>query len=101
MRKYLPDTRTDPSDWKSGKTLDEIARLKADGKFLDLIQWRAHRSYPVGMADDGYVLEFRNGDAGREMFSSNSDKSHISPSTCGMKRRLTTRGQFHTLPHSS
>lgn len=79
VRKYLPDTRTDPSDWKSGKTLDEIARLKADGKFLDLIQWRAHRSYPVGMADDGYVLEFRNGDAGREMFSSNSDKSTHQP----------------------
>lgn len=79
VRKYLPDTRTDPSDWKTGKTLEEIARLKADGKFVDLIQWRAHRSYPVGMADDGYVLEFRNGDAGKDMFSSNSDKSTQQP----------------------
>ena len=53
VRKYLPKTRTDPSDWKTGKTVDEIAKIKAAGGFVDLIQWRAHRSHPVGMADDG------------------------------------------------
>jgi hypothetical protein len=77
VRKYLPDTRSDPSDWKTGKTVEEINKLKAAGYFVDLVQWRAHRSTAVGMADDGYVLEFRNGDAGKDMFSGNSDaKTH-------------------------
>ncbi|NMG30260.1 ethylbenzene dehydrogenase-related protein [Aromatoleum evansii] len=77
VRKYLPDTRTDPSDWKTGKSIEEIAKLKAAGGFVDLIQWRAHRSNPVGMTDDGYVLEFRNSDAGKDMFGSNADaKTH-------------------------
>ena len=77
VRKYLPSTRTDPSDWKTGKSLDEINQIKAAGGFVDLIQWRAHRSHGVGMADDGYVLEFRNSDAGKDMFGSNADaKTH-------------------------
>ena len=77
VRKYLPDSRSDPSDWKTGKSLEDIAKLKADGKFVDLIQWRAHRSNAVGMADDGYVLEWRLGDAGKDMFGGNSDaKTH-------------------------
>lgn len=77
VRKYLPETRNEPSDWKTGKTVEEIAKIKADGKFVDLIQWRAHRSHPVGMADDGYVLEWRLGDEGTEMFGSNADaKTH-------------------------
>ncbi|HEY2926066.1 ethylbenzene dehydrogenase-related protein [Piscinibacter sp.] len=77
VRKYLPETRTDPSDWKTGKTVEEIAKIKAAGGFVDLIQWRAHRSHPVGMADDGYVLEFRNADGGKDMFSGNADaKTH-------------------------
>ncbi|MEQ1516258.1 MAG: ethylbenzene dehydrogenase-related protein [Usitatibacteraceae bacterium] len=70
VRKYLPDTRTNPSDWKTGKTVDEINKLKADGKFVELIQWRAHRSHAVGM-------EFRLSDAGKDMFGGNSDaKTH-------------------------
>ncbi len=77
VRKYLPDTRSDPSDWKTGKSVADTDRLKADGKFLDLVQWRAHRSHAVGMADDGYVLEFRLSDAGKDMFGGNSDaKTH-------------------------
>ena len=77
LRKYLPATRTDPGDWKSGRSLDEIAKLKADGGFVDLIQWRAHRSHGAGMADDGYVLEYRYSDAGKDMFGSNADpKTH-------------------------
>lgn len=79
VRKYLPATRTNPSDWKTGKSVEEIAKIKAAGGFVDLIQWRAHRSNPVGMADDGYVLEFRNSDAGKDMFSSNADKEAHSP----------------------
>jgi len=77
LRKFLPATRTDPMDWKTGKSLDEIAKLKSAGAFVDLIQWRAHRSNPVGMADDGYVLEYRNSDAGKNMFGGNADaKTH-------------------------
>jgi len=77
VRKYLPETRTDPSDWKTGKSVEEIAKIKAAGGFVDLVQWRAHRSNAVGMADDGYVLEFRNADGGKDMFSGNADaKTH-------------------------
>ena len=74
VRKYLPFTRTDASaSWDKGVSIEELNKLKAEGKFLDLIQWRAHRSNPVGMADDGYVLEWRNFDAGANMFASNMD----------------------------
>jgi len=77
VRKFLPSTRNDPLDWKSGKSIDEIKAIKAAGGFVDLIQWRAHRSNPVGMADDGYVLEWRNSDAGKNMFGGNADaKTH-------------------------
>lgn len=79
VRKYLPDSRTDPLDWKTGKTVEELAKLKADGKFVDLVQWRGHRSDPVGMADDGYVLEWRLFDAGKNMFASNADKATHAP----------------------
>jgi hypothetical protein len=77
VRKYLPASRTNPSDWKTGKSVEEIAKIKAAGGFVDLIQWRGHRSHAVGMADDGYVLEWRLGDAGKDMFGGNSDaKTH-------------------------
>ena len=79
VRKYLPDTRTDPSDWKTGKSVEEIAKLKASGYFVDLVQWRAHRSHAVGMADDGYVLEWRLGDAGKDMFGGNADAASHQP----------------------
>jgi hypothetical protein len=79
VRKYLPQSRTDPTDWKSGKPLDEIAKIKADGGFVDLIQWRAHRSHAVGMTDDGYVLEFRLADAGKDPFGSNADRQTHQP----------------------
>ena len=57
----------------------EIAKIKAAGGFLDLMQWRAHRSNPVGMADDGYVLQYRLFDAGKKMFSWNVDKKTMTP----------------------
>jgi len=78
VRKYLPSTRTDAeASWDKGKSPDEIAKIKAAGGFLDLMQWRAHRSNPVGMADDGYVLEYRLSDAGGNPFGSNVDpKTH-------------------------
>ena len=79
VRKYLPASRGNPSDWKTGKPVEEIAKIKAAGGFVDLIQWRGHRSHAVGMADDGYVLEFRLADAGKDMFGGNSDKTTHAP----------------------
>lgn len=73
VRKYLPSSRTDGADWKTIKPAEELAAVKAAGGFLDLIQWRAHRSNPVGMADDGYVLDYRSFDAGKNPFASNMD----------------------------
>jgi hypothetical protein len=79
VRKYLPATRTDPLDWKTGKSVEEIRAIKAAGGILDLIQWRAHRSHAVGMADDGYVLEFRLSDDGKDPFGSNADATTHTP----------------------
>jgi hypothetical protein len=80
VRKYLPATRTDANaSWDKGVSPAELDKLKAEGKFLDLIQWRAHRSNPVGMADDGYVLDWRNFDAGANMFASNMDAKTKQP----------------------
>lgn len=80
VRKYLPSTRTDAdASWDKGKSVEEIAKLKAAGEFLDLIQWRAHRSNPIGMADDGYVLEWRNFDAGKNLWASNIDPATKQP----------------------
>jgi hypothetical protein len=78
VRKYLPSTRTDEdASWDKGKSPEEIAKIKAAGGFLDLMQWRAHRSNPVSMADDGYVLDYRLSDSGGNPFGSNVDpKTH-------------------------
>jgi hypothetical protein len=80
VRKYLPATRSDAdASWDKTRTADDIAALKASGGFVDLMQWRAHRSRPIGMADDGYVLEYRLTDAGKNIFSSNWDKENNQP----------------------
>lgn len=79
VRKYLPASRNDPSDWKTGKSLDELAKIKAEGGFADLVQWRANRSNPINMADDGWVLHWRNFDAGKNPFASNMDDKTKQP----------------------
>ena len=103
VRKYLPDTRTNPYDWKTGKTLDEINKIKAAGGFVDLIQWRAHRSLPVGMADDGYVLEWRNSDAGVNMFAGNADAKTHAPKFMWDEKKVgykaITVDQLHKADH--
>jgi len=78
VRKYLPSTRTG-SDWASTRSREEIAAIKSAGGFLDLMQWRGHRSNPIGMADDFYVLEYRLMDAGKGPFTSNFDKQSKQP----------------------
>ena len=91
VRKYLPDTRTNPSDWKTGKSVEEIAKIKAAGGFVDLIQWRAHRSHAVGMADDGYVLEWRLGRRRQGHVRRQCRREDPrSPSSCGTRRRSVT-----------
>ena len=80
VRKYLPSTRTDDgAGWDKVIPPEEIAKLKAAGQFVDLMQWRAHRSNAVGMADDGYVLQYRLFDKGKKMFSWNVDKKTMTP----------------------
>lgn len=79
VRKYLPASRSDPMNWSTMKPAEEIKKLLADGNFVDLVQWRAHRSNPVGAADDGYVLEYRNFDSGKNPFSSNMDNEKKQP----------------------
>jgi hypothetical protein len=78
--KYLGSTRADPAaSWDKPKSGEEIAKIKAAGGFLDLMQWRVARSNPVGMADDGYVLEYRLSDAGAGPFASNIDGKTKTP----------------------
>jgi hypothetical protein len=79
VRKYLPATREAKGSWDKTKSAEDIAKQKAAGEFVDLWQWRAHRSNPVGMADDGYVLEYRLFDAGKNMFVSNADAATKMP----------------------
>ena len=80
IRKYLASTRTDAAaSWDKTKSQEEIAKIKAAGGFLDLMQWRVNRSGPVGMADDGYVLEYRNFDEGKNPFSWNIDRKTMTP----------------------
>jgi hypothetical protein len=80
VRKYLPSSRSDEAaSWDKTKTADEIAAIKAAGGFVDLMQFRGHRSRPIDMADDGYVLEYRLTDAGKNVFSKNWDKKKNQP----------------------
>jgi hypothetical protein len=80
VRKYLPATRLDEvASWDQTRSADEIAELAAAGQFVDLMQWRAARSNAVGMADDGYVLEYRLFDDGKNPFSWNVDRKTMTP----------------------
>jgi 8-oxo-dGTP pyrophosphatase MutT (NUDIX family) len=77
--KFLPSTRADGKSWDKPKTAAEIAKIKAEGGFLDLMQWRAHRSNIAGMADDGYVLDYRLFDDGKNPFAWNVDRKTMVP----------------------
>jgi hypothetical protein len=82
IRKYILESRAalgDTSGWDKIKTKEEIAALKDKGVFLDLWQWRANRSNPVKMADDGYILEYRNNDAGKAIFTDIWDNEKHQP----------------------
>ncbi|TVR92177.1 MAG: hypothetical protein EA416_07905 [Trueperaceae bacterium] len=75
VRKYLPISRSDDGGpvWRAARSEDELLELRRAGAFLGTIQWRAHRSNPVGYADPGYVLEYRRSAGGRGMYADNWD----------------------------
>jgi hypothetical protein len=82
IRKYLPESRTamgPTGGWDKIKSQSEVDALKAKGVFLELWQWRGYRSNPVQAADDGYVLEYRNFDSGKNPFFNNWDGNKSQP----------------------
>jgi hypothetical protein len=58
---------------------EELASLRKAGYFLDLRHWRAHRSNPIDVSDDEYVLDVRGGDAGRGPFADNWEPEKRQP----------------------
>lgn len=76
VRKFIRESRDPSADgplWKNILPPDELMELRQTGRFLDLWQWRAHRSNPVGFADNGYILEYRLNSQGRPMFTTNQN----------------------------
>lgn len=75
VRKFIAESRAGdvaPDDlWREVRSQEDLQALREDGVFLDLWQWRAHRSHPVGFADNGYVLDYRHSSAGRSMYTDN------------------------------
>ncbi|MDY0164155.1 ethylbenzene dehydrogenase-related protein [Desulfobotulus sp.] len=79
LRKWLPETRTDPHDWRTIKPEEELMDLRRAGYFLDLWQWRSHRSNPIGWSDDQYILDYRWSDEGTGMYTTNWDEEKGQP----------------------
>lgn len=79
VQKHLPDTRRDPSDWRTVVSEETLEQQRRAGYFLDLWHWRAGRSNPVNVSDDQWVGEDRFGDAGRAPFSTNWDSGLRQP----------------------
>jgi hypothetical protein len=72
IRKYLLLTRTGQDEagaWDKVKSPDALEKLKKAGMFLDLWQWRASRSNPMGYAGDDWIFEYRWFDAGKNIFT--------------------------------
>ena len=79
VRKFLPETRTDIDDWRTRRSEDELTELREAGYFLDLWHWRAHRSNPIGWADDQLVFDYRLSDEGTGPFTTNFDDDAETP----------------------
>jgi hypothetical protein len=116
-RKYIPESRRGDGEWWdvswsdiSAENAEFIAGLKEAGVFLDQWHWRAARGGPVGVSDDMWVLDYRNGDGGGSAYSTNSDsetglpKFMFNPDTTGKaalsfddvrNQRLTTEDIYY------
>ncbi len=82
VRKYLPGTRdadAGETSWDRLMPDDELEALRDDGYFLDLWQWRAHRSHPMGHADNTLVAHYRLSSEGRSMFVHNRNEDGDGP----------------------
>lgn len=82
VRKYIAESRTaigPTGGWDRIKPKEEFDALKAKGVFLELWQWRGYRSNPAGAADDGYLLEYRAFDRGKNPFFNNWDGAKGQP----------------------
>ncbi len=72
IRKYIPQACAGKwweNDWRKVRPTNDLEQLKADGIFLDLPMWRAHRSNPLDYGTDHHVLEYRHSDQGRNTYS--------------------------------
>lgn len=72
IRKYIPHACRGEwweNDWRQVRPPEALDQLKADGVFLDLPMWRAHRSNPLGYGTDHHVLEYRHSDQGRNTYT--------------------------------
>ncbi len=78
VRKYIPGTRTD-ENWRNLQSGKDFAELRQSGVFLDLWHWRAHRSNPIGFADDQWVFQYRNSDEGKGPYTTNWDDKTKQP----------------------
>ncbi len=85
VRKFLAQTRDLPEDadpaerWKHPVPPEEIERLQEEGNFISSIQWRSHRSGPIGYGDPGYVLVYRSTAEGTGPYTSNWDSENNRP----------------------
>jgi len=82
IRKYISESRTELAEtggWSHVRSKDELEKSQNQGKFLDLLQWRASRGNPIGILDDGYVLEYRNFDSDGKFMEDNFDKDKKQP----------------------
>lgn len=72
IRKYLLLTRKAQNESGAWDNLLDKKKLKdlfENGQFLDLWQWRASRSNPLGHAGDDHVFEYRWFDHGKNLFT--------------------------------
>jgi hypothetical protein len=64
VRKYIPESRSEETDWDAVRSEDELMAARKKGAFLDLIIWDASLTNPGGFAADFNVLEMKKVDSG-------------------------------------
>lgn len=82
VNKFVPESRHTDSDepiWRAARSEEELMELRQRGVFLNTWQWRAHRSNPIGYADQGYVLDYRHSSGGTGMYFTNWDSETNQP----------------------